>query len=222
MAKGLTEKQRKVLEYIIDYQKTNGYPPTIRETGDAFGIGSLRGVTVHLDALVRKGFVTRDRTSRSLRVIGADPRSTLPVHSIDSALAPPPSARIEATLFLPLLRGGLSADFAAAGGKLEVGNVLVERYVSVPEELASMATPNGFVIRVGASGVYQEPVLPGDLLVIRPQRSVLRGELAIYVVDGDLSIQRHSETLSHREESAIFIPAPPEVVGRVVGLLRRY
>jgi repressor LexA len=73
MAKGLTDKQRRILEFIIDFQKENGFPPTIREIGDTFAIGSLRGVTVHLDALKRKGFLSRDRTSRSIRITGAGP-----------------------------------------------------------------------------------------------------------------------------------------------------
>ncbi|MBC7809462.1 MAG: hypothetical protein H7145_25285 [Akkermansiaceae bacterium] len=213
MAKGLTEKQRKVLEHIIDYQKERGFPPTIREIGDAFGIGSLRGVTVHLDALVRKGFITRDRSSRSLRVIGVDPRSAPAKPPDDSFLADPGRVRVETVLCLPLLRGYGVADGAVTGGKFETTEALIERFIPIPEELAATATPDGFLIRVGASGVDEEPVVPGDLLVVRPQRSVLRGELAVYVMHGDLSVQRHPLTGG---------PNAPEIVGRVIGLLRRY
>src|SRR5919202_153685 len=74
MAKGLTERQRKILEFIIDFQKHNGFPPTIRELGEAFGIGSLRGVTVHLDALTRKGYTTGERPARSFHTTMRDPR----------------------------------------------------------------------------------------------------------------------------------------------------
>ena len=68
MAKGLTDKQRRILEFIIDFQKEQGFPPTIRELCTQFEIGSLRGVTVHLEALEKKGFITRSRTSRSIRI----------------------------------------------------------------------------------------------------------------------------------------------------------
>ncbi len=219
MSKGLTEKQRKVLEHIIDYQKENSYPPTIREIGDAFGIGSLRGVTVHLDALVRKGFITRDRSSRSLRVIGIDPRSTPERVSPDAFGAANGRVRVETVLCLPLLRGYSVASSAVTGGKFESIESLIERYVPVPEELAATATPDGFVVRVGASGVYDEPIVPGDLLVIRPQRSVLHGELAVYVDHGDLSVRRH---MSFGDGGAAAQFNAPEVVGRVIGLLRRY
>ena len=219
MAKGLTDKQRRVLEYIIDYQKENGYPPTIRETGDAFGIGSLRGVTVHLDALVRKGFVTRDRASRSLRIIAPDPRDPAPdAMPVSAPIVPPANrVRVEAVLSLPLLRNNHVSDSALGSNKFDMADSIVEQYVSVPEELMSAATENGFVIRVGATGIYSEPVVPGDLLVVRPQRSVLRGELAVFMSQGDLSVQRYTAT------GATDPPGlAPEIVGRVVGLLRRY
>jgi repressor LexA len=51
MAKGLTKKQQMILQYVMDYVQREGYPPSIREIGRDFQIGSLRGVTVHLDAL---------------------------------------------------------------------------------------------------------------------------------------------------------------------------
>ena len=216
MAKGLTEKQQKVLEHIIDYQKENGYPPTIREIGDVFGISSLRGVTVHLDALVRKGFVTRDRASRSLRVIGGDPRDA----AVPKSVVPPPASRlaVETVITLPLLRGVSRNNTVIDRGKWEIGDVSVERYVCVPEELVSAATENGFVMRVGATGIFGEPVVPGDLLVVRPQRSVLRGELAVVVAQGDLAVQRYDDVSAGSDA----ILDTPEVIGRVVGLLRRY
>ncbi|MBC8136569.1 MAG: hypothetical protein H8F28_11835 [Fibrella sp.] len=219
MAKGLTEKQRKVLEHIIDYQKENSYPPTIREIGDAFGIGSLRGVTVHLDALVRKGFITRDRSSRSLRVVGVDPRHAPMPPSSDSFPMVASNMNVETVLSLPLLRGYSVAGTGVTGGKFETTEALIERYVPIPEELAATATTDGFVIRVGASGVVEEPIVPGDLLVVRPQRSVLRGELAVYVMHNDLSVRRHAPI---NEDSATDPARLPEIVGRVIGLLRRY
>src|SRR5580698_10050141 len=69
MAKGLTAKQQEILQYILDYVERIGYPPSIREIGADFGIGSLRGVTVHLDALERKGYIERSNTPRSIKII---------------------------------------------------------------------------------------------------------------------------------------------------------
>lgn len=190
MAKGLTEKQRKILEYVIDFQKENGFPPTIRELGEAFDIGSLRGVTVHLDALVRKGFITRGRTSRSIRIMAPDPRD------------PNNRAGRETATRLPL-----AMDLTP--GTVTPTEAQVERYISVPDELAAPATPSGFVVRVGAAGVTGEPIVPGDLMVIRPQETAAAGDLVAVRADGGLGIRRLTS-------------AETRVVGRVIGLLRRY
>lgn len=202
MAKGLTEKQRKILEYIIDFQKDNGFPPTIRELGDAFQIGSLRGVTVHLDALVRKGFMTRERTSRSIRVTAPDPRELGTGKAGDASVK------------LPLVRslkdGEIIVDKIASDGQ-------VERYLSIPEEIAAPATENGFVIRVGATGVRGEPLVPGDLLIVRPQSGASQGELVVTFSHGDMTVLRADEQLAADGGAGT-----TEVIGRVVGLIRRY
>jgi len=224
MAKGLTEKQRKILEFIIDFQRENSFPPTIRETGDAFGIGSLRGVTVHLDALVRKGFVTRDRTSRSIRVIAPDPRNTGGTRSERDAVPSSSRNRPDPALMLPLIRSFSIADKALLGGKTAMGEAIIERHVSVPDEIAASATEEGFVIRVGATGIYGEPALPGDLLVVRPQRNAQRGELVVSLSHGDVSIFRYSGHASETDSGELGLPVSDdaEIVGRVVGMIRRY
>ena len=222
MAKGLTDKQRKILEFVIDFQKENGFPPTIRETGDAFGIGSLRGVTVHLDALVRKGCLSRDRTSRSIKVIAPDPR--IPMEEIDAvqnALQDPARLRQEVVLCLPLLRGFGTNDADGFTGKISVGDAIIERYIPIPDEIAGAATVDGFVMRVGATGVYGEPAVPGDLLVVRPQRAASRGELVVMLIHNDLTVRRYTETMLTDEVTTLVTDAP-EIIGRVVGLIRRY
>src|SRR5580700_6292942 len=75
MAKGLTERQQEVFHFIVRHIRERGYPPTIREMQVGLDIGSLRGVTAHLDALHRKGFIERlsaksgPRTSRGIRIL---------------------------------------------------------------------------------------------------------------------------------------------------------
>src|SRR5438874_1901077 len=70
MTRGLTDKQQRILTFLEDYVNDKGYPPSIREIGNHFNISSLRGVTVHLDALERKGMIKRANTSRSITIIG--------------------------------------------------------------------------------------------------------------------------------------------------------
>lgn len=202
MAKGLTEKQRKILEFIIDFQRDHGFPPTIRELGDAFEIGSLRGVTVHLDALVRKGYMTRERTSRSIRVTGTDPREAAPETP-------------EVGIRLPLVR-----SLGSIPGVKVIADGQIERYLSLPDEIASRATEQGFVIRVGASGVHGEPIAPGDLLVVRPQQTAHPGDLVVMASEGDLVVRRATGSESTVSDGTL--PGESELLGRVVGMLRRY
>ena len=228
MAKGLTEKQRKILEFIIDFQKENGFPPTIRELGDAFAIGSLRGVTVHLDALVRKGFMTRERTSRSIRITAPDPRDESAQDTPVTGVGTVRNAKGETYVRLPLARRSsgwhLDASVAITGDELQLHDE-VERFIALPEEVAGSASGNGYVIRVGATGVYGEPIVPGDLLIVRPQQSTTPGELAVTLNQGDVSFVR-TEAIDSAPASSggseTQTVTGPEVIGRVVGLIRHY
>ena len=67
MAKSLTDRQKEVLQFIIDYIRREEYPPTFREIGKALNITSTKGVTDHLDVLMRKGYI--ERTSNHSRAI---------------------------------------------------------------------------------------------------------------------------------------------------------
>lgn len=218
MAKGLTEKQRKILEHIIDFQKINGFPPTIRELGDHFEISSLRGVTVHLDALVRKGHMTRERTSRSIRVTGLDPRDTVTSPPL-TAGGKSHEAGTDNGVRFPLVRSLAGQAGTGIGDKITADGQ-VERFLLVPNELAVPATDAGFVIRVGASGVRGEPILPGDLVVVRPQASAPAGDLVVMFERGDFTVCRSEGKGS--DDSSIGEGGGPEEIGRVVGLIRRY
>lgn len=65
-SKPLTKRQEAILDFIVEHREEHGISPSIREIGDAFKIGSLRGVTVHLDAMERKGYIVRSNLPRSI------------------------------------------------------------------------------------------------------------------------------------------------------------
>ena len=69
MAKQLTKRQTTVLDTIRAMIRQRGYPPTIRELGKQPGIKSLRGVTTHLDAIAKKGFLKRESRARSISLM---------------------------------------------------------------------------------------------------------------------------------------------------------
>lgn len=204
MAKGLTKRQELILQYILDYVQKEGYPPSIREIGRDFDIGSLRGVTVHLDALERKGYISRSNTPRSIKVV--HPSFQAPSH----------------VAMLPLL------GTIAAGTPIEAQEN-VEDMVPVPTEMVRNVT-GAFVLRVKGDSMIGEGILPHDLVVIRPQKTANQGDLIAALIGGEATVKR----INFTTEGVRLMPSNPkyqpipvdredsQIIGRVVGLLREY
>ena len=204
MAKGLTKRQEKILQYILDYVQREGYPPSIREIGTQFGIGSLRGVTVHLDALERKEFISRSNTPRSIKVIHPSYQSTNQVR------------------MLPLL-GSI-----AAGTPIHAQEH-VEDLIAVPSEMVRNIE-SAFLLRVKGDSMSGEGIMPRDLVVIKPQITANHGDLVAALLGDDATVKR----LHRDSKGVRLMPSNPaydpievqqedaRIIGKVVGLIRDY
>ena len=205
MAKGLTTRQEEILRYVADYQAEHGYPPSIREIGARFSIGSLRGVTVHLDALEKKGYIERANTPRSIKVIHPAYQNTVNVS------------------MLPLL-GSI-----AAGAPI-LAEDYVEDMIPVPSEMVRNIA-NAFVLRVKGDSMTGDGINPRDLVVIKPQSTASHGELVAVLVDNEATVKRWHT----RDGEVKLMPSNPayepipisdadnaRVIGRVIGLMRDY
>jgi len=206
MAKGLTKRQQSILEYILDYVEKEGFPPSIREIGKDFNIGSLRGVTVHLDALERKGYISRANTPRSIRVIH------------------PAFMQQNRVVMLPLL-GSI-----AAGIPIEAQNHEEER-IPVPAEMVRNVQ-NAFLLRIRGDSMIGDGILPRDLVVIKPQKTANHGDLVAALLGDEATVKRiHFDT---NKKHAKLMPSNPSydpipidredasIIGKVVGLIRDY
>jgi repressor LexA len=206
MTKGLTEKQERILNFILQYVSEKGYPPSIREIGNAFNISSLRGVTVHLDALERKGYIKRASTSRSITVIGKT-----------GATAPKGNA-----VYLPLV-----GTIAAGTPITAMENI--EGMVPVPPEMVKNVQ-GAFVLRVKGDSMIDEHIMPRDLVIIKPQSTAENGDLVAVLLGDEATVKR----IHFTNGRARLIPAnaayePIEincedarVIGKVIGLMRSY
>ncbi|MBL8059104.1 MAG: transcriptional repressor LexA [Chthonomonas sp.] len=204
MAKGLTTRQEAILKYLMEYSQNEGYPPSIREIGKKFAIGSLRGVTVHLDALERKGYITRANTPRSIRVVHPEYQSNNRV------------------VMLPLL-GSIAAGIPIAAQEY------VEDLIPVPSEMVRNIE-SAFLLRVRGDSMVGEGIMPRDLVVIRPQQTASHGDLVAVLLGDEATVKR----IHFDREATKLIPANPAydpiiveqedaaVIGRVVGLIRDY
>jgi len=200
MAKQLTARQRQMLDAIRDFILDKGYCPSIRELGPMLGISSLRGVTIHLEALERKGWITRENKSRSIRVLGPTPAS--PGRSV------------------PLL-GTISAGIPL----LAVENV--ESHVTIPLTMA-LESDELFALRVRGDSMIDDHIVDGDVIVVRKQESAEHGQIVAALIGDEATVKRldlNSQPPrllpANPNYDAIALPAGESIVlGLVIGLLR--
>ncbi|MCH7904383.1 MAG: transcriptional repressor LexA [Armatimonadetes bacterium] len=205
MAKGLTKRQETILQFILDYIQDIGYPPSIREIGDHFSIGSLRGVTVHLDALKRKGYIERSNKPRSIRV----------VH--------PAYQRGQQVKMLPLV-GQIAA------GEPILATEHVEDLLPVPSAMVKNIQ-GAYILRVRGDSMSGEGINPRDLVVIKPQETANHGDIVAIMIDDEATVKRIHYVQggirlmpSNPSYEPIELSADdnPKILGKVVGLLRDY
>lgn len=201
MSRGLTARQREVLDAIREFQSRKGYPPSIRELGKILGISSLRGVTIHLDAIQKKGWIERESTSRSIRLLSArgynDARVSVPL--IGSI-----------TTGLPLLA---------------VENV--ESYVPIPAEMAGNAKEL-FALRFKGDSMIEDAILDGDTIIVRSQPSAEHAEIVAALVGGEATVKRLDAVTKPARlvpsnpayETIELTRADVRILGKMVGLVR--
>jgi repressor LexA len=204
MTRGLTDRQESILQFVMDYVQEQGYPPSIREIGKQFNIDSLRGVTVHLDALQRKGYIKREKTPRSIQI-------THPAYQ--------PASNVK---MLPLV-----GSIAAGSPITAVENV--EALIPVPSQMIRSMT-DAFLLRVRGDSMSGEGILPRDLVIIKPQREARHGDLVAVLLGDEATVKR----IRFGPNDVKLMPSNPayepisvkqddaKIIGKVVGLMRDY
>ena len=207
MAKGLTKRQEDILDFIVEYVAQEGYPPSIREIGSKFNIGSLRGVTVHLDALDRKGYIARSNTPRSIKVV--HPKYQAPSNVV----------------MLPLFDLSIAAGY---GNPTEYAQV--EDMVAVPSGMVRNIE-SAYLLRVTGDSMTGEGINPRDLVVVKPQQTARNGDLVACRLGDAATVKR-----LHVDRDGLYtlLPSNPAydpilvrddnaaILGKVVGLIRDY
>jgi repressor LexA len=225
---GLTPRQRKVLEVIRDWVERFGYPPSVREIGDAVGLTSTSSVHHQLRTLERKGYLRRDpHRTRAVDVRGPeDPAAdegepaagALAVEEVGLDTAAGPLARRPEPAFVPLL-----GDIAAGGPIL--AEEAVQSVFPLPREIVGEGTL--FLLNVRGDSMVDAAIRDGDWVVVRQQPVAENGEIVAAMIDGEATVK----TLRRRDGHAWLMPANPAydpipgddatVLGRVVAVLRR-
>jgi repressor LexA len=200
--KEITPRQKAVLEFISDYIGQSGYPPTFQEIADAFGFVSKHGVVRHLEALERKGYITRsDTLARSIRIV--HPRYK-------------PAAEV---VQVPLV-GRVAAGYPV------LAEENIERYVMLPRSLVK-SEGRYFALRVQGDSMVNAGILDGDMVIVQSASSARVGEIVVALVGDEVTVKRlvarDNQKFLQAENPAypdIFPHSEWSVQGKVIGLVR--
>ena len=206
----LTTRQQEIWQFLAEYVDEHGYPPTVREIGDAVGLASPSTVHAHLANLERAGLLKRDPTKpRAIELVGRKREPATP-------------ARESSVPTLPLV------GQIAAGAPL-LAEESIEDEIAVPEPLGRDAD---FLLRVKGDSMIEAGILDGDIVVVRKQDDARAGEIVVALVGDDEAADEATVKTFHRErdgrirlqpENAALEPLFPEhveILGKVTGVFR--
>jgi repressor LexA len=214
---GLTHRQRRVLEVIRDSVDRRGYPPSMREIGEAVGLTSPSSVAHQLTTLERKGFLRRDpNRPRAIEVIlPGEGRRVAAAEAFDEtdsgAARPSPS-------YVPVV------GRIAAGGPI-LAEQVVEDVFPLPRQLVGEGQL--FLLKVAGDSMVDAAICDGDWVVVRQQPVADNGDIVAAMIDGEATVK----TFKRRDGHVWLLPHNPAyepidgdeatVLGRVVAVLRR-
>ena len=210
---GLTQRQRTILDVIRASVTTRGYPPSIREIGDAVGLTSTSSVAHQLRTLERKGYLRRDpNRPRAVDVRGAHEGSASVTTDVAGSDALP-----EPT-FVPVL------GRIAAGGPI-LAEEAVEDVFPLPRELVGEGSL--FLLRVVGESMVDAAICDGDWVVVRQQNTADNGDIVAAMIDGEATVKTFKRTGNQvwlMPRNPAFDPIPGNeaaVLGRVVTVIRK-
>jgi repressor LexA len=205
----LTGKRREILEVIEASLRDRGYPPSVREIGEAVGLTSSSSVHAHLATLQKQGYLRRDPTKPRAIEVRFDSNSDQQVDK----------ARVR---HLPLV-----GDVAAGTGVL--ADERVEELLPLPEDFTG--TDAAFVLRVRGDSMIDAAILDGDYVVVRSQPEARNGDIVVAGISGG---EATVKTFRKKGSSIVLEPANARlkpmtfgpgddlvIYGKVVSVLRR-
>jgi repressor LexA len=208
---GLTQRQRRVLEVIRDSIERRGYPPSVREIGEAVGLSSASSVAHQLSVLQKKGWLRRDpNRPRALDV--RLPGETQQAQAVGEEPAGP------APTYVPVV------GRIAAGGPV-LAEQAVEDVFPLPRELVGEGTL--FMLKVVGDSMIEAAICDGDWVVVRQQPTAENGEIVAAMIDGEATVKTYKRRDGHiwlMPHNPAYEPIPGDdatVLGRVVSVLRR-
>ena len=204
----LTDRQREILDFIDAQMRERGYPPSVREIGEAVGLTSPSTVHSHLATLQRYGFLRRDPTKPRALEVRYDPTS---------------GAAVERR---PVRHVPLVGDVAAGTDVLAQQNI--EETVPVSADLTGEG--DLFMLRVRGDSMVEAGILDGDFVVARAQPDANQGDVVVAgIPDGEATVKTYRRDgdsvvlvpANAAYEPMVFAPDEVHLYGRVVTVMRK-
>jgi repressor LexA len=198
----ITARQQRILDVIAETVRDRGFPPTVREIGEAVGLTSSSSVHAQLANLERMGLLTKDPTKPRAMALAAEPKAP--------SIAVPVVGRI------------------AAGAPI-LAEEHVEEYVAVPETFAD--DREHFALRVSGDSMIGAGIVDGDLVVVRAQSNAQEGDIVAAVLPGPAEDEATVKRFHRDGDRIVLVPENPSmqpfemsdgrIAGKVVAVLRR-
>jgi repressor LexA len=198
----LTARQKEIYDFLLKTIREKGFAPSIHEIGRRFKIASTNGVSDHLKALEKKGYIRRVG-KRALEVVNTLGKSALTV-----------------TREVPVL-GRVPA------GKPFLSEENIEGTIALPEDMAGEKT---FALQVKGDSMIGAGIMDGDRVIVKQQGTAENGDIVCAVIDGEATLKRFFKkdgTITLKAENEKYRPITISagefrIAGRVIGLLRKF
>lgn len=209
----LNPREQSVLQVIIDNVKAKGYPPSVREIGEAVGLSSSSTVHSYLKRLEQKGYLRRDPTKpRAIEVISEGKEKS------EEKTNPEVLQQHEEMISIPLL-----GEVAAGVPILAVENY--DDRVTLPRSFTGYG--DFFMLTIRGESMIEAGILEGDLVLVRRQETVNNGEIAVALVEDEATVKRfykEKDRIRLQPENSLMKPIyvrDVKILGKVAGLIRK-
>jgi repressor LexA len=201
----LSNRQQAILDFIRNEVREKGYPPSVREIGEAVGLASSSTVHGHLDRLEKKGFIRRDPTKpRAIELLGDDEERNLV---------------------------GLAVSKVPLVGKVTAGQPItavenIEEYFPLPAHL--VRDDEVFMLSVVGDSMVEVGINDGDYVIVRQQQTASNGEIVVAMTDDDeatvKTFYKERDHIRLQPENSTMEPLRYNhvtILGKVIGLFRQ-
>ncbi len=214
----LTDRQKQILDYIRISIRDRGFPPSVREIGDATGLKSSSSVHSHLTALEKKGYLKRDASSaRALTVNEALLDDDLSVR-VDDVIAEEPVDEVYRNVIpLPLVG-------RVAAGTPILAEQNIEETLGLPKQIVGDA--NSFLLTVSGESMIEAGILDGDIVVVTEQSTARNGEIVVAMIDDEATVKtfyKEADRIRLQPENSSMEPiytTDAVILGKVTALFR--